>query len=106
MFKGIISLFTSGIIFTPFVLAGIILGAWSYFNLAPEAIRDLFFKNEFYVAVVSSSLAYVLLFSRVYTRGGNALDWNAMLIKMIANVIKFLASFVLVMSFISLMSIF
>ena len=106
MFKGLISLFTSGAIFSPFVLVGITLGSWCYFNMTPEEIRNLLFKNEFYVAVVSVAIIYVLLFVRIYERGGNSLDWGAMLIKMIANVFKFIASFLLVMSFISLMSVF
>lgn len=106
MFKGLISLFASGVIFSPFVLLGVVSGGWCYFNLAPEGIRDLFFKNEFYVAIVSASIVYVLLFARVYERGGNSLDWVAMLLKMVSNVIKFIASFLLVMSFISLISIF
>ena len=97
MFKGIISLFTSGLIFTPFVLGGIIFGAWCYFNLAPENIQNLFLRNEFYAAIVGASVVYVLLFARVYLRGGNALDWMAMLWKMVANILKFLASFLLVM---------
>ena len=106
MFKGIISLFTSGLIFTPFVLSGIVIGSWCYFNLRPEDIQGLLLKNEFYAAIVGASVIYVLLFARVYLRGGDALDWTAMLWKMVANVLKFLASFLLVMSFISLMSIF
>ena len=67
MFKGLISLFTSGIIFTPFVLAGIISGAWCYFNLEPDAIKDLFFNNDFYVAIVSAAIVYVVFFAKVYT---------------------------------------
>lgn len=106
MFKGLISLFTSGIIFTPFVLAGVVFGSWCYLNLEPEDIRSIFLKNNFYVAIVSSSIIYVVLFSKVYKRGGSCLDWAAMIWKMVANVIKFLASSILVMSFISLISIF
>ena len=106
MFKGIISLFSSGAIFNPFVLLGIACGSWCYFNMEPEDIRNLFFKNEFYAIVVASAILYVVLFSKIYKTGGRYLDWSAMIMRMVANIVKFFISFVLIMSFISMMSIF
>ena len=106
MFKGIISLFTSGLIFNPFVLSGIVLGAWCYTSMSPEEIREIFFKDEYYALVVVASIVYVLSFSRVYNRGGYSLDWGAMIMKMLANVVRFIISFALVMSFISMITIF
>ena len=106
MFKGIVSLFASGIIFNPFVLLGIISGSWCYFNMKPDDIMNLFYKNEFYAVVVGAAIVYVFCFARVYSSGGRFLDWSAMFMRIIANVIRFFISFVLVMSFISMVKIF
>ena len=106
MFKGVISLFASGAIFNPFVLFGIIAGSYCYFNMKPEEIKDLLLRKEFYAVVVFASAAYVYLFAKVYDQGGTFLDWSAMFWRMIAGIAKFLISFVLVMSFITMISIF
>ena len=106
MFKGIISLFTSGIIFSPFVLLGIVAGSYCYFSMEPEAIRNLLLTEKFYAIVVLASIVFVCLFGKIYKSGGKYIDWPAMFWRMIANVVKFFMSFVLVMSFISIFSIF
>ena len=106
MFKGIVSLFTSGLIFNPFVLVGIIMGAWCYTSMSPDELKEIFFKDEYYALLVVASAVYVLSFSRIYTQGGYSLDWGAMGIKMLVNVFKFIVSFVLVMPFISMITIF
>ena len=46
MLKGIFSLFTSGLIFNPFVLMGVVGGSWCYFTMEPNEIRSLFLKKE------------------------------------------------------------
>ncbi len=106
MFKGLAALFRTGFIFKPFVLLGIFCGSWCYLNMEPSEIRYLFLMNYFYAAVVFSSIVFVLLFSRVYDDSGNSLDWPAMFWKIVGNIAKFFISFVLVMSFISMISIF
>ena len=106
MFKGIISLFTSGVIFSPFVLLGIVCGSWCYFNMEPDEIRNLLLKKEFYAVVIVASTVFVCLFAKVYDNGGRYLDWSAMFWRIVANIIKFFMSFVLIMSFITLISIF
>ena len=77
MFKGIVSLFTSGVIFSPFVLLGIISGSWCYFNMQPEKIRSLLLKKEIYVIVALASSVFVCLFAKVYDNGGKYIDWSA-----------------------------
>ena len=106
MFKGIISLFTSGIIFNPFVLLGIISGSWCYLNMEPNDIRNLFYKEEFYIGIAVLAFFYVTFFSKIYKTGGRYLDWSAMFMRMIANFARFFISFLLVMPFISMISIF
>lgn len=106
MFKGIISLFVSGAVFSPFVLLGIVVGSLCYFNMEPLEIRNLFFKKEFYALIIITAVMFVFVFSKVYDYSGRHLDLSAMFIKVIANVVKFFISFVLIMSFISMISIF
>ena len=106
MLKGIFSLFTSGLIFNPFVLMGVVGGSWCYFTMEPNEIRSLFLKKEFYAIVFIVSVVFVFLFAKVYDNGGRYLDWFSMFVKAVGNVVKFVISFVLVMSFISMISIF
>ena len=68
--------------------------------------RPPVFQNEFYAVIVTSAIFYVICFARVYKVGGRYLDWPAMFMRMIVSVIKFLISFILIMSFISMISIF
>lgn len=106
MFKGFISLFTTGIIFNPFVLLGIILGSLCYFNMELNEIRNLFLRKDFFAVVVALASIFVLIFSKRYVYGGKQFDWWAMFLIVVGNVVKFYISFVLVMSFISMFSIF
>ena len=106
MFKGIASLFRTGLIFSPFVLFGVMCGSWCYFNMEPLEIRNLFLTKHFYAAIVFTAVVFVFIFSRVYDDRGIHLDLSAMFWKVIGNIAKFLISFVLVMSFISMFSIF
>ena len=106
MLKGIISLFTSGIIFSPFVLFGIIAGSWCYLNMEPNEIRSLFLAKEFYIVVIVFAVVFVYVFSKRYDNTRRYLDWSAMFWIVVANVGKFFISFILVMSFISMISIF
>lgn len=106
MFKGIVSLFRTGLIFSPFVLLGIIGGSWCYFNMEPLEIKNLLLMKHFYAVVLFASIVFVFVFGRVYDDRGNHLDLSAMSWKIIGNIVKFFLSFVLVMSFISMFSIF
>ena len=106
MIKGLIALFTSGVIFSPMVLLGIISGAYCVVRLSPEQIRSLFIDARFYIAVVALSFIYTAFFSRVYDDGGESVDWMATFIKMIQNTIRYFLAFILSMSFIMMISIF
>ena len=106
MFKGIISLFTSGIIFNPFVFSGIVAGCFCYFNMEPVDIRNLFLKKELYTLVTFLAGVFVFCFSKRYDESGRHLDLWSMSLLIVTNVIKFFMSFVLVMSFISMINIF
>ena len=106
MLKGILSLFTSGVILSPFVLFGIVAGSYCYCSMELVEIQNLLIKKEFYAVVALASAVFVYLFGKVYHNGGTYLNWSAMFWRIIANIAKFFVSFVLVMSFISMISIF
>ena len=52
MIKGIVALFTSGAIFNPMVLLGIICGIGAMVRLDEEAIRALVTNYHFYLLIV------------------------------------------------------
>ena len=106
MFKGLRALFTSGIIFNPMVLFGIISGVWGYANLDAEKLKRLFSQPVLSGAVFLVSLVYSLVFAKVYKSGGAVVDWSATLWNVVAGVLRYLAAFVLTMSFIGMINIF
>lgn len=102
MIKGLLSLFTSGIIFNPMVLGGVILGIFCMTEMENEAIRALFLNYNLYLAVLLFSILYNFLFKRVYD--GASLDMGAMVGQIILGVIRFVFAAVLTMSFVVLIS--
>ena len=106
MIKGLISLFTSGVIFNPMVLFGVISGAYCILQLEPEQIRLLFLDSRLYGVVVAVSVIYTVFFSKVYDEGGDNVDWGATFVRMIWNTVRYFAAFILSMSFIMMISIF
>ncbi len=106
MIKGLLTLFTSGLIFSPMVLLGVISGAWAIVNLSPDDIRNLFFDFRFYVIVAILAVLFTVLFAKVYKSGGASVDWGATTAKMFWNFIKYFIAFVLSMSFVTMISIF
>ena len=106
MIKGIVALFTSGIIFNPFVLAGIVSGAFAIIKLKPEVIRELFLDYRVYGIVAISAVIYTLIFAKIYQTGGYSIDWTATVWRIIANFAKYFVAFLLAMSFVIMISIF
>ena len=106
MIKGLIALFTSGIIFNPMVLIGVISGSYTIINLKPEEIRLLMINANFYMAVCVLAFLYTFIFARVYKTGGVNVDWGATTGLFVWNFVRFLISFVLSMSFVTMISIF
>ena len=104
MFRGFISLFTSGAIFSPLVLLGIISGIYSITHLEAEQIRALVIDWYSYALIAFVSFVYVFGFKRIYGEGGLHLDIGAMFLSVIANVAKFILAYFLSMSFVILIS--
>lgn len=104
MIKGLISLFTSGAIFNPMLLLGVISGAFAIIKLPPETIRDLFGDYHFYAAIAFLAVVYTALFAKIYKEGGEDIDWPATAGRMVWNFVKYFIAFVLTMSFIVMLS--
>ena len=106
MFKGLRALFTSGLIFNPMVLLGVISGIVSYVKFEAEKIVLLFSQPSFYGVVLLASLLYTCFFARVYKEGSVSVDWVSTTWNVAANSLKYLAAFVLAMFFIGMIDIF
>ena len=91
MIKGIISLFTSGAIFNPMVLLGILLGVLCDVGLSGEEIKELV------------SGLYIFGFKKVYKEGGIDLDYPPMIFLIVWGVVKFTISALLTISFIEML---
>ena len=103
MIKGLISLFTSGAIFSPMILLGSVGGFFSVFRLTPQQIRTILTDYHNYVIFAGVALCYVFCFRKIYKDGGESLDYVAMILKTIAEIIKCLMAYVLSMSFVILL---
>ena len=76
MIKGIIALFTSGIIFRLPILTGILIGMVMMFTLSDAQIFAVFHNPLLYIFGIVISFLYAFTF-RVYHKGGTSVDWRA-----------------------------
>ena len=101
MIKGILALFTSGIMTNPMVLLGILLGSVLYFCLDGQQIFQIYKMPSFYGVAILLSSVYVLTFRRVYQENGDT-NWSETILSIAASVFKFVLASILMISFISL----
>ncbi len=106
MLKGLISLFTSGIIFNPLVLLGIVSGFWCFANKKAEEIRALFFENWWYATIAVCALIYAFGFAKIYKEASMKIDIKATFGLAVWNFVKYFISFVLSLSFATMINIF
>ncbi len=104
MFKGIVALFTSGAIFNPLVLLGIISGFTAVIKLEPEQIRNICGDERWYIGVAVVALLYTVIFAKIYKEGGDEVDWSSTLGLAVWNFVKYFMAFFLSMSFVMLVS--
>lgn len=103
MIKGIISLFTSGAIFNPMVLLGILLGVLCDVGLSGEEIKELFTDYNLYLLALLVSGLYIFGFKKVYKEGCIDLDYPQMIFQIVWGVVKFTISALLTISFIEML---
>lgn len=77
MIKGLMALFTSGIIFRLPVLVGVVIGVVMMFTLSDEQIMAVFHNPLLYCAGLLISIFYAFVIKRVYHKGGSTVDWRA-----------------------------
>lgn len=81
MFKGIIALFSSGLIANPMVLLGILSGVLFSSALPTEQIVGIYKNYDYYLVTLSLSFLYVFFFQKVFIGYGEDIDWPATLKK-------------------------
>ena len=81
MFKGIIALFSSGLIVNPMVLLGILSGVLFSTTLPTEQIVRIYRDYDYYLVTLSLSFLYVFFFQKVFIGYGDEVDWPATLKK-------------------------
>lgn len=100
MIRGIIALFTSGLIFTPQVLFGIVLGIIFGTKMDIEQVKQIYQTPAFYVSVVVILSLYVYLFKLTYRNSRRDIDWSDNFFRVIGYCLVFFLSNILTLSFI------
>jgi len=100
MIKGILALFTSGLIFNPMVLLGIITGFTAMITLEGERLRAFYTNYHLYLLMLLIAGLYVWFFKRTYYRGGTDTDWGATVPTIIGQFLMFVVSFIFSMLFV------
>lgn len=77
MIKGIISLITSGIIFNPMVLLGVVIGFYVMGTMSAEEIKQLFMQPVVYGALFVIAFVFTCIFKREYYSGASRVNWKA-----------------------------
>ena len=95
MIKGILALFTSGLILNPMVLSGIIGGFYMMGTLSSEEIHSLFAHPQFYAGLLLLAIGYASIFKRIYFVGGQRVDWRATAFSIIGHFLTLLLSIIL-----------
>ena len=104
MLKGIQALFTSGILLDPFVLLGLVLGGFFYFNLSYEQVTAVYFDYRFYALALMLSIVYNFAVRPAYRRGGLTIDTKRTASNAVLSGLKLVVSSLLMMAFISFWS--
>ncbi len=94
MIKGIISLFTTGMILNPMILLGIASGMFlSYrFDSNIEKLIDIFSGYDTYLVAVSIAFVYTFAFNQVYKGYSSTVDWDETFKRFIGNSLKIVLS--------------
>lgn len=76
MFRGVISLFTSGLILHPMLLLGIGSGMFLSYRFDLERLFDIFSYYDFYLVAVAIAFVYTFAFNHVYKGYSSTIDWE------------------------------
>ena len=92
MIKGIVALFTSGIIFRLPVLIGIIIGFYMMFAFSDEEIWKTFHNPLLYTIGIIISFIYAFIFKKTYKKGGGIVDWRATFYSVFGHFVSYVAA--------------
>lgn len=95
MIRGIIALFTSGILLKPMVLLGIIGCICLHYTVDEDKIADCFFNQNLYLICLLISLIYTCIFCRVYYTGGRRVNWKSTISGTLHNFLTLILTLVL-----------
>lgn len=104
MFKGIAALFSSGTIWNPMVLIGVIFGIWLGIKFNGDQITVIYENYRLYVLALIIAAIYNFGFKRIYKDGGDELDVGAMLGHVVTSILKLVFSSLLAIAFVVLIS--
>lgn len=100
MIRGLLALFSSGLIFAPQVLAGIILGLFLGAKLPLEQIKSIYCNQNFYICVFFFIGLYVFIFKRTYKNSRGDIDWQDNLLRIFGYCAMFFISNIMAISFV------
>ena len=99
MIKGIVALFSSGILTNPMILLGIVSGSLFYAYFDADKITQIYKTPSFYGVVLLVSCIYVIGFRKKYKSDGD-IDWFETMLSVLTGVVKFVVAGLLMISFI------
>lgn len=99
MIRGIIALFTSGLIFAPQVLLGIILGIVFGIKFEFAQIKQIYQTPLFYLTVFVFVAIYVYFFKLTYKNSRRDIDWGDNLLRIFGYCLMFFTANILTLSF-------
>ena len=76
MFKGFLALFTTGLIFKPMLLLGVIVGVGAYIGLDGERLKVLYTDWHLYTLFFLIAALYTYFFRKTYLENSYAVDWK------------------------------
>ena len=100
MIRGLLALFSSGLIFAPQVLAGILLGLFFGSKLSIDQIKNIYCNHNFYICVFLFVGIYVFSFKRTYKNSRGDIDWQDNLLRIIGYCAMFFIANIAAISFV------
>lgn len=88
MLRGLLSVFTSGLIIHPMVLLGIGTGIYMCVNYNLQEIFAWLAVPQLYVIALVIAFLYTFIFDRVYKGYSDKVDWKGTVDRFIGNIFK------------------
>ena len=76
MLKGFLALFTTGLIFKPMLLLGVMIGVGAYIGLDGEHLKILYTDWHLYALFFLVAALYPYFFKKTYLENSYAVDWK------------------------------